>query len=84
MIPIDIQVSRSKVKVKGQAYSSYVGEGGHLCFTNSYILVCHATQSDEHKLDIELKQFYYILLAAYLIYNIMTDNQKTMTENKFS
>ena len=28
MIPIDIQVSRSKVKVKGQAYSSYVGEGG--------------------------------------------------------
>ena len=39
MIPIDIQVSRSKVKVKGQAYSSYVGEGGHLCFTNSYILL---------------------------------------------
>ena len=28
MIPIDIQVSRSKVKVKGQAYSSHVGEGG--------------------------------------------------------
>ena len=28
MIPIDNQVSRSKVKVKGQAYSSYVGEGG--------------------------------------------------------
>ena len=28
MIPIDIQVSRSKVRVKGQAYSSYVGEGG--------------------------------------------------------
>ena len=26
MIPIDIQVSRSKVK--GQAYFSYVGEGG--------------------------------------------------------
>ena len=38
MIPIDIQVSRSKVKVKGQAYSSHVGEGEHLCFTNSYIL----------------------------------------------
>ena len=37
MIPIHIQVSRSKVKVKGQAYSSHVGEGGHLCFTNSYI-----------------------------------------------
>ena len=29
MTPIDIQVSRSKVKVKGQAYSLYVGEGGH-------------------------------------------------------
>ena len=29
MIPIAIQVSRSKVKVKGQAYSLYVGEGGH-------------------------------------------------------
>ena len=37
MIHIDIQVSRSKVKVKGQAYSAHVGEGGHLCFTNSYI-----------------------------------------------
>ena len=35
MIPIDIQVSRSKVKVKGQAYSSYAefnksdGPAGH-------------------------------------------------------
>ena len=29
MIPIDIQVSRSKVSVEGQAYSLYVGEGGH-------------------------------------------------------
>ena len=28
MTPIDIQVSRSKVKVGGQAYSVYVGEGG--------------------------------------------------------
>ena len=28
MTPIDIQVSRSKVSVKGQAYSIYVGEGG--------------------------------------------------------
>ena len=28
MTPIDIQVSRSKVKVKGQAYPLYVGEGG--------------------------------------------------------
>ena len=32
MIPIDIQVSRLKVKVKGQAYSSHVGEGGALLF----------------------------------------------------
>ena len=29
MTPIDIQVSRSKVIVEGQAYSLYVGEGGH-------------------------------------------------------
>ena len=29
MTPIDIQVSRSKVGVEGQAYSLYVGEGGH-------------------------------------------------------
>ena len=28
MTPIDIQISRSNVKVKGQAYSLYVGEGG--------------------------------------------------------
>ena len=28
MISIDIQVSRSKIKVNGQTYSSYVGEGG--------------------------------------------------------
>ena len=39
MIPIDKQVSWSKVKFKGQAYASHVGEGGHLRFTNSYILV---------------------------------------------
>ena len=28
MTPIDIQVSRSKVSVEGQAYFLYVGEGG--------------------------------------------------------
>ena len=28
MTPIDIQVSRSKVSVEGQAYSLYVAEGG--------------------------------------------------------
>ena len=32
MTLIDIQVGRSKVKVKGQAYSLYVGEGGALVF----------------------------------------------------
>ena len=32
MAPNDIQVSRSKVSVEGQAYSSYVGEGGALVF----------------------------------------------------
>ena len=32
MTPIDIQVSRSKVKVNGHAYSLYVGEGGALVF----------------------------------------------------
>ena len=29
MIPINIQVSRSKVKIKGQVYSRYVLEQGH-------------------------------------------------------
>ena len=38
MIPIDIQVSRSKVKVKGQAYSSYVGEGG-ICVLQTAIFI---------------------------------------------
>ena len=28
MTPIDIQVTRSKVSIEGQAYSLYVGEGG--------------------------------------------------------
>ena len=54
MIPIDIQVSRSKVKVKGQAYSSHVGEGGHLCFTNSYILLWFCL-TNLWKSDIPLK-----------------------------
>ena len=40
MTPIYIQVSRSKVKVKDQAYSLYVGEVVHFCFTNIYILMC--------------------------------------------
>ena len=41
MIPIDIQVSRSKVKVKGQAYSLHVGEGGAFAFNKQlYLIVC--------------------------------------------
>ena len=32
MTPIDIQISRSKVSVEGQAYSLYVGEGRALVF----------------------------------------------------
>ena len=28
MTPIDIQVTMSKVRIEGQAYSLYVGEGG--------------------------------------------------------
>ena len=40
MIPIDIQVSRSKVKVKvkGQAYSSHLGKGG-ICFLQTAIFI---------------------------------------------
>ena len=54
MIPIDIQVSRSKVKVKGQAYYTYVGEGGISVLQTSIFLYniydklfrqCHGTQS---------------------------------------
>ena len=37
MIPIDIQVSRSKVKVKGQTYSSHVGEGGICVYKQLYL-----------------------------------------------
>ena len=38
MAPINIQVSRSKVKVKGQAYSRYVGEGG-ISISQTYIYI---------------------------------------------
>ena len=58
MIPIDIAISRSKVSVKGQAYSIYVGEGGHKCFTNIYILMLltHATQA--------IKPFYVLVVLV--------------------
>ena len=39
MIPINIQVSRSKVKVKGQAYSWYVGEG-RISFSQTALFFC--------------------------------------------
>ena len=60
MIPIDIQVSRSKFKVKGQAYSSYVGEGGHLCFTNSYISIngsCNIAVAKNEILFVKITHF---------------------------
>ena len=36
MIPIDIKLWRSNVKIKGQGYSEsqFVGEGDYMCFTN--------------------------------------------------
>ena len=39
MIPIDIQVSRSKGKIKGRAYSSHVGEGG-IIVLQTFFLMC--------------------------------------------
>ena len=39
MIPFDIQVSRSKGKVKGQAYASHVGEREYKYFTNIHFYV---------------------------------------------
>ena len=46
MTPIDIQVSRSKVKVKGHAYSLYVGEGGALVFyKHLYFSRCHESEN---------------------------------------
>ena len=39
MTPIDIQVSRSKVSVKGQAFSLYVGEGGISVLQTAIFLV---------------------------------------------
>ena len=36
MTPIDIQVSRSKVSVEGQAYSLYVGEGALVFYKQLY------------------------------------------------
>ena len=40
MIPIDTQVSRSKVRVKGQAYRSYVGEGDIFFLQTSIFIFC--------------------------------------------
>ena len=51
MTPIDIQVSRSKVKIKGHAFSLYVGEGGHYCFTNIYIFPKRPSGAPLHALS---------------------------------
>ena len=53
----------SKVKVKGQAFSLYVGEGGHKCYTNIYITVkilqmCQNQGSNSHEL---CKMFTFLL-----------------------
>ena len=42
MTPIDIQVSRSKVSVEGQAYSLYVGEGGISVLQTAIFHMCLA------------------------------------------
>ena len=42
MTPIDIQVSRSKFKVKGHAYSLYVGEGGISVLQTSIFFIGNA------------------------------------------
>ena len=39
MTPVDIQVSRSKVSVEGQAYSLYVGEGGISVLQTSIFII---------------------------------------------
>ena len=39
MTPIDIQVSKSKVSVEGQAFSLYVGEGGGISVLQTAIFV---------------------------------------------
>ena len=41
MTPIDIQISRSKVSVEGQAYSLYVGEGGISVLQTAIFLYQH-------------------------------------------
>ena len=54
MIPIRIQVSRSKVKVKGQAYYTYVGEGG-ICVLQTSIFSGELEYNPD--LDCMLKHF---------------------------
>ena len=55
MTPIDTQVSRSNVKVEGQPYSLYVGEGALVFYKHLYLCFldfsvgrgfCHRTESD--------------------------------------
>ena len=47
MTPIDIQVSRSKVSVEGQAYSLYVGEGGISVLQTAIFHVLHAYSTNK-------------------------------------
>ena len=45
MTPINIQVSRWNVKVKGQVYSKYVGEGGiSVSQTSIFLMLCLVVQ----------------------------------------
>ena len=49
---MDIQVTRSKVSVEGQAYSLYVGEGGALVFYKHlyFIIVPQSLSSFQYTL----------------------------------
>ena len=54
MVPIVIQVSRSQGKVKGQAYSSHVGEGGIIVLQTSIFVKSVYHRSTKPKHDIHL------------------------------
>ena len=51
MTPIDIQVSRSKVSVEGQAYSLYVGEGGGISVLQTAIFYFETRSVDVKQLS---------------------------------
>ena len=74
MIPIDIHVNRSKVRVKGQAYRSYVGEGG-LVFYKHLFLYCNERDfmSQLHKSK-RYDLIYVFTDTSGCIYDIFTTN----------